>query len=232
VINDRDLMRLHVEALFTRDGAGHLVAVNEPNGVAAPRFFLGRTAGGNAWWLRHDVDPAVGTELVALCESQPTVVDLAAEPGDAAPFIALLARQAPVNRTWAGPAFRVPLNLTASENAVRVTAENAMLLDPYLADWAADVAPGVPMAVALESGKAVSVCCSVRMSPQVHEAGVETHPDFRGRGHAARAVAEWARVAGAMDCIPLYSTSWQNQASLALARKLGLIQYGADLHIT
>jgi hypothetical protein len=35
-----------------------------------------------------------------------------------------------------------------------------------------------------------------------------------------------------MDSIPLYSTSWQNQASLALARKLGLIQYGADLHIT
>jgi hypothetical protein len=35
-----------------------------------------------------------------------------------------------------------------------------------------------------------------------------------------------------MGRTPLYSTSWENEASLALAKKLGLPQYGVDLHIT
>jgi hypothetical protein len=32
-MNDRELMRIHVEALFTRDAAGRLLRVNEPNGA-------------------------------------------------------------------------------------------------------------------------------------------------------------------------------------------------------
>jgi hypothetical protein len=35
-----------------------------------------------------------------------------------------------------------------------------------------------------------------------------------------------------MGLVPLYSTSWKNEPSRAVARRLGLIQYGVDLHIT
>ena len=41
---------------------------------------------------------------------------------------------------------------------------------------------------------AVSICCRVRVSAAAHEAGVETPPDFRGRGHGTRTVAAWARA--------------------------------------
>jgi RimJ/RimL family protein N-acetyltransferase len=232
LINVKDLMQLHVEALFTRDAAGRLVAVNEPGGAAAPRFFLGRTADGNAWWFRHDVDAILVNDLAALCESQPTALEVEAVPGIADPFIISLAREQPVRRTWAGPAFRFPSDLLGSEIAVAVTPDNATLLSPYLEDWRKDVSEGVPMAVVLEDGRAVSLCSSVRVTPRAHEAGVETHRDFRGRGHAARAVAVWARAVSEMGRTPLYSTSWENEASLALAKKLGLPQYGVDLHIT
>ncbi len=88
------------------------------------------------------------------------------------------------------------------------------------------------MAAALEDSKAVSVCASVRLTPRAHEAGVSTHPDFRGRGHAARAARAWARLVRHLRRIPLYSTSCDNVASLALARKLGLREFGVDLHLT
>jgi predicted GNAT family acetyltransferase len=72
----------------------------------------------------------------------------------------------------------------------------------------------------------------VRVTPTAHEAGVETPKQFRGRGYGGQVVAAWASAVRSLGCIPLYSTSWQNVASQAVAHKLGLVQYGTDLHIT
>jgi predicted GNAT family acetyltransferase len=72
----------------------------------------------------------------------------------------------------------------------------------------------------------------VRITHEAHEAGVETLPDFRGRGYATDVVAGWARLVRSLGAVPLYSTSWENAASQAVARKLRLVQYGADFHIT
>jgi len=83
----------------------------------------------------------------------------------------------------------------------------------------------------IEKKKAISVCRSVRISAPAHEAGVETLPEFRGKGHATAVVAVWARAVRSLGSEPLYSTSSGNLASQALARKLGLIQYGVDFHI-
>jgi len=232
VIGARELMRFHVQALFTFDEAGRLVAVNVRGGAVAPRFFLGCTAEGNVWWFRHDLGPALIDDLTTLCEQRSATLDRAAEPAHAVPFITRLSRDDPIRGTWMGPAFRFPSDLPGHPTAIRVTSENASVLSPYLEDWRDDVSGSAPMAVVLEAGKAVSVCCSVRITTHAHEAGVETHPDFRGRGHAARAVSGWARAVREMNRIPLYSTSWTNEPSRALARKIGLIQYGADLHIT
>jgi predicted GNAT family acetyltransferase len=63
------------------------------------------------------------------------------------------------------------------------------------------------------------------------EGGVETLPSHRGRGLAAEVVAAWAAAVRADGRIPLYSTSFGNRASQAVARKPGLIRYGTDLHL-
>ncbi len=57
---------------------------------------------------------------------------------------------------------------------------------------------------------------------------METAADYRGRGYAATVTAAWALAIRASGRIPLYSTSWDNTASLAVARKLGLIAYASD----
>lgn len=227
-----DLIRAHLEALFTADGSGRLVSVNEPGGGVAPRFFLGRTRDGLVWAVRRDLEPGLAADLETLAESVPPGLDPEWVDRVSHSFLTVLARDAPVQRTWTGPAFAFPRELPRADGAIAVTPDNAAVLARYLADWLLDAEQGVPMAALLQGADAVSVCCSVRVTDRAHEAGVETHPDFRGRGHAARVVAEWAREVRARNRIPLYSTSWENHASLNVARKLELVHYGSDFHAT
>jgi RimJ/RimL family protein N-acetyltransferase len=231
-VDARRLMRLHVAALFTQDDNGRLVVGNEPDRNVAPRLFFGRTVRENAWWLRHDVGRAEADELTAACRAEPLRRDLAADPGAVERLSRVLAASDPVARIWAGPAFVCPNGPSDGSSVVPVERTNAELLTPYLEPWRVDVQQGVPMVVSLEGGRAVSVCASVRLTGAAHEAGVETHPDFRRRGHAARAVAAWAYRVRGLGRVPLYSTSWNNTASRGLAARLGLVQFGADLHIT
>ena len=83
----------------------------------------------------------------------------------------------------------------------------------------------------VENGHAVSVCASVRIAKAAHEAGVESLPAYRRKGHAVDAVAGWANEVRKTGAIPLYSTSWDNAASRGLAAKLGLSMFGVDFHV-
>src|SRR6185436_13781001 len=80
----------------------------------------------------------------------------------------------------------------------------------------------------VEHGQAVSVCFCARRSDVAAEAGLETAAAFRGRGLAARVTAAWALAIRASGRLPIYSTSWSNHASLAVARKLGLAACASD----
>jgi hypothetical protein len=74
----------------------------------------------------------------------------------------------------------------------------------------------------------VSVCFCARQSAAAAEAGLETAERFRGRGLGPRVTAAWALAIRASGRLPLYSTSWSNEASLAVARKLRLEACASD----
>jgi len=225
-------MRHHVEALFTHDAEGHLVRVNEPDGAPAPRFFLGRTVDGAVMRFRHDITHDLKSELEAAAKDDVLRENVLDSPLGVSRYEGILGRFAPVLRTWTGPAFCFPQELPTSIGTILVNEGNAQLLSPLLKPWVPDVRLSNPMVALTVDGHAVAVCCGVRRTSVAHEAGVETAPLYRGRGYAARVVVAWARAVRDMDRIPLYSTSWQNEASLAVARKLALIRFGSDLHIT
>lgn len=224
-------MRMHVQALFTHDEDGHLERVNEPDGAPAPRFFLGRTRDGDVWRFRRDVDHDIRRDLEAAIQSDVLTKDAPDSPLSASRYEKILARSALVQKTWLGPAFCFPDELPGTAGTILVTDDNADFLRPLLAAWVPDTRLCQPMFALIVDDSAVAVCASVRRTSDAHEAGVDTAPSHRGRGYAPRVVSAWARAVRDMGRVPLYSTSWKNEASRAVARKLALIQFGSDLHV-
>ena len=229
---DLELMRLHVAALFTHDAMGRMRRANEPGGAVAPVFFLGRTAVGNEWRFRHDVGDDLLSELATLCVNEPVGDHMTLPPYGSTPYSDVLAQYGPIQNLWTGPAYHFPGELPTAVDTALVTVENADVLRPHFEDWLGDIPHCQPFMALVQDGRAVSICCSVRITTDVHEAGVETSPDFRGRGYAGEVVASWANAVRRIGPIPLYSTSWENGASRAVAERLGLVRYGTDFHIT
>ena len=197
-----------------------------------PRFHLARTEAGNFSLFRHDVSDRVVEQVRQYVEREPALDDCEIEPVYRDAYIELLSSQGPVDLVWGGPAYRFPNKATRSaETVVAIDEANAHLLEAHMSDWLPDVPHRQPFVAVVEAGHAVSVCASVRITPQAHEAGVETASMYRGKGHAAQAVAAWSRRIQSMGAEPIYSTSWSNRASLAVANMLGLQRIGADFHI-
>lgn len=232
MLNDLELMDIQVRALFTHTAESRLLFVNEPDGAAASRLFLGRTRGGNIWRFHADLPESLVEELDALCASEPPIeVEFNEPPRHIEKYVRLLEKLAPVKRISSGPAYYFSENIASSKRFVGITESNAEILHGGFEEFVSELPVWQPFVALIEGGRAVSVCRSVRISPKAHEAGVETLPEFRGKGFAGEVTAEWARRVRAVGAVPLYSTSWENKASQAVAQKLGLKCYGADFHI-
>jgi len=229
--NDLALLDRQIATLFRLDAAGNLLAVNEQDEPSAPRLFLGRTKAGNRWHLRHDLPDDLRDELARILATEPVAADLAAPPVTATALRAALAAQAPLVNEWSGPAWHFPEALPGAEIQATVLTDAAPLQRTF-PGWARDFATSQPGAAILREGEAVAVCCSARTSAGAAEAGVNTLPEWRGRGYARAVVVAWAGAVQAAGRIPLYSTSWDNAASRGVARRLELRLYAADFHLT
>jgi GNAT superfamily N-acetyltransferase len=234
VHSDLELLEIQVEALFTHDAEGRIFVDNEPDGDPAPRFFFGRTREGNRWRVRHDVPEETARRLEELAETEPVRDDLEALPVHLDAMLEALRQDHDPVIGHHGPAYRFPEALPDLASVTRITLPNLALLRrmiPNLDGLARDFAWVEPWMAMVVDGVAVSTCFSSRLTDRAAEAGLDTLEGYRGRGYAPAVVAAWARAVRETGRIPLYSTSWGNLASQAVARKLGLIVYGSDLSI-
>ncbi|WP_308639664.1 kasugamycin N-acetyltransferase AAC(2')-IIb [Paenibacillus silvisoli] len=221
-------MELHVEALFTHDQNGRLLAINEPwpGAAAAPRFFLGRSIEGTTLCrFRYDVPETLVAQIESLCADEPINGDIRTKPNDFNAYMDLLQGE----RFTMGPCYIIPSDAKPNMQVVSITRENiaAYRLDGF--EWLTEEIEFVQPCIALvRESRVVSICRSVRITPRAHEAGLETLHAFRGRGYAAAVVAGWAMAVRKRGRIPLYSTSRENLASQKVASKLNLVFYGAN----
>ena len=209
----------HLRTLFLFDSAGRIRGTREPDPEPGPKFALIRGRSSCVWAVRADVPREVAEELDALAGEEPPVASFRDVPVHAERYRTLAG-----GKVSSGPAFAFPELIEESDTTVLVNA--LPLLERHFSGWTAAEIPGrAPVVAVVEDGHAVSVCFCARRSDTAAEAGLETAAAFRGRGLGTQVAAAWALAVRASGRVPLYSTSWENAASLAVARKLGLAAY-------
>ncbi|MQA00468.1 MAG: GNAT family N-acetyltransferase [Dehalococcoidia bacterium] len=231
------LARMHLDSLFALDADGRIASVRDPEGRPAARFHLVRTGEGNLPLVGVRVSDDAARQLFALAAEEPPF-DGARRPRLRERYISVLEADGPLRAETSGPGYVLPDDLAAPDGTALIERGNADLLAPHFQGWLSDgedtlryLEARSPVCVSLEDGAAVSVCMSARLRSAGIEASLETAEPYRRRGHALRAVAAWAAAIRVCGSTPLYSTSWDNLASQAVAARLGARQYGADFSL-
>jgi RimJ/RimL family protein N-acetyltransferase len=214
--------QLQLDTLFVLSESGRILSTRQPLPSPGPAFIPIRGATEVAWAVRDDV----ADELADLARQEPVSPEWQQPPIHARRYQAALRGRV----DW-GPAFEFPEFVPSRDGVVAIHHEAP--LGRHFSGWGAGEieAGAAPMMAVLVDGHAVSVCFCARRSLGAAEAGLDTAPAFRGRGLATRVTTAWAGAVRASGRTPLYSTSWANASSLAVARKLGLRVYATNWSI-
>lgn len=228
LMDDLALMGVRADTLFTYDARGRMVGTNEPDSRPAPRLFVGRTPAGHVVRFGQAVPNDVARQLTAVVERQPAVDALAVPSAMRAALREVLERHGPIGDEGGGPAYRFPESFVQPGGAVEVTDATLDVVRETHPWLYRDLSAWGPCFVVVRDGVAASICFSSRIGARTLEAGLFTLPEHRGRGYAVAVTAAWGAAVRASGRVPLYSTAWENLASQAVARRLGLRMFGAD----
>jgi hypothetical protein len=225
-------LRQHAVVLFDMDANERMTGLNEPDPESdAPRVFVARGRRSMLIRFRADVPADIVSRLGMLAQELPPWDGRRPEPGAFEPLRQAVREWTGVVEESHGPAFRfgVAKRPTTPGDVVLIEETRGHLLDthfPYtrsVLDWRS------PVVGVVRDGAVVSACYSARRRPTACEAGVDTVEAYRGAGLAVAVVAAWAEAVEAAGMRPLYSTSWNNAASLRVASKLDLVAYADTL---
>ena len=215
-----------MRTLYRLDSDGRIVGKPHPEPAPGPLFCIIRGKQSCAWAVRADVPRDLADELGRLAREEPPASDFRDPPLHAERYLSLVE-----GAVDSGPSFAFPEHIPRPQGTVFI--DDVRALDRHFSGWSATEVPyRTPIVAVVEDGYAVSACFCARRTDEAAEAGLETAPSYRGRGLAPRVAAGWALAIRASGRVPLYSTSWSNDASLAVARNLGLDMYASQWSIS
>ncbi len=231
---DPSLPELHLDVLYERDEDGRLARVRSAS-VPSPLVHLLRTPTGNRWLIAADLPSDVAARLDTLFAEEPVLASDEWEQQPPRGLDAMRALVAPFRRRGLecrGPAFAFPDTIASLGDAEVYRPGSSDRIAERLGWIRTTEAFEQPVVVARdEDGVIVSVCHSGRATDAGAEAGLETAASARRRGHALAVTSRWAQLVRHSERVPLYSTSWENEASRGVARRLGLRLYAEDWHL-
>jgi GNAT superfamily N-acetyltransferase len=226
---DLALLQIEIETLWRGDADGRL--------VDGPDLVLAATGAGYGSALGRAVPEALAARLSLL-------VHAAAPPGELSTPPSVLDRCGELLRDalgplglapGSGPSYLIPERVSFRSDAVLVRSDAgdlARLRGANPGNWAddewVDLLEGRlgPWVMATHDARVVSICHTARSGRRGAEAGVWTHPAFRGRGLAAAATAAWAALLRPSGRYLFYSTSRTNHSSQRVALRLALRPLG------
>ncbi|MDO9445440.1 MAG: GNAT family N-acetyltransferase [Dehalococcoidia bacterium] len=226
---------LHLDALYERTPHARILRVRSTD-VGTPLVHLLRTAEANYGLVAASVPREAAEAITRLFAAEPVVGPEAWEeaPPRCAEAVRALLPPASANR---GPAFAFPAVLPsvtpAAGFSIEVLEDLCGVVTAPMVAWIAEAKPAEqPLVVVRDaSGRVVAVCHAARRSDAAAEAGLEVDPSVRRAGLGVAVAAAWAAAVRAGGREPLYSTSWENQASRGVARRVGLALRGEDWHL-
>jgi len=230
-MNDHELMDVQVETLFRRDPDGRLMSANEEHAPPAPRFFLGRMRHANVWLSRHDLPADIARELDCLGRREPVAADfLGVRPVmyDAARTV--LQARAPIVAEYFGASYVFPPGMGLAPGVVAVSPAQASVLRGPMERFAGHLHADQPCVAIVEGGVALSVAYTWRWTERAAAVGVYTLEGYRGRGYAAAVAAAWGCAVRRTGRLALYGHAWDNAASRAVTRRLGLHLIGDEIN--
>ncbi|PEJ57463.1 GNAT family N-acetyltransferase [Bacillus sp. AFS002410] len=218
------LMEMHSKVLFKHNEKGKITHINEPPYDIAPRFYIGSTREGNV--IKY---------LDCLNEEDLSILEKVLNENSSVPFVnilQILSKNNQIDDLWIGPAYVFEQVSEVSPRAVKINNSNKQCLLPNFPYTYDELELKEPCYAIIENNIAVSICCSARQTDEASEASVYTLEDFRGKEYGVIVSKAWAADIQSQGRIALYSTSWDNYASQAVARKLKLVHYGTDIHFS
>ena len=211
-----------------------MVGTNEPWNLQnhdAPLLYVGWGHHTIVHGYRRDAPRAIidsATSVIAGLDHPPALDDRTLEETICGLFPASMHPRV----TYAGPAYRFAGLGGLPTDAIQITRYNIERLGGEVEGLDLEIDFAQPFVAKLVDGHVAATCETVRKTGITVEAGVETRERYRLRGYGRAVVSAWACKAVEMGLVPLYSASWENRASISLARSLGLIHYGSEFSIS
>ena len=224
-----DLELLNIQAELFVDDHGRIADVC---GIT-----IGNAPDGQALWIGADVPEVLASELTRIVES----AQIATNPTEPPPALEHCERLLEATlggrmARHAGPSyvFGTVKRFSSGAHIERSDASSGEgLHDANPGNWGSteweELLEGRlgPWAMAIAGGKVLSICHTpLPLIDRAAECGVWTHPDARGRGHAAAVTAEWARIVQPTRRHLFYSTDANNLSSQRVAQRLNLRPLG------
>jgi hypothetical protein len=219
------LLRLEMQTLWTTDADGRLERMRTAEGGRPPLLAVAASRAGLCWAMSVGVPTDVRDGIARILSTTAGSDAVGWEPETKHELLELLGRVGPLRPPEGGPSFLVPRGLRpptdveiwsgGDDDRERLRGrmlehDRATLLEP----WAAVIV----------DGRVAAVCETARSAPGSVEAGLWTYEPFRRAGLGTAAAAAWAGLVE--DRMAFYSTSWANDASRGVARRLELRPLG------
>ena len=226
----KELLERHIEALFILNSQSKLTAINEPwdKTKPAPRLYVGKAIDGNIIYKFSCNVPSETLEKLEYHIKKET-----ANTNDGIEYIQEYLKILESKNYSGEISYYYDNGKDIIIDDCNIIDENNIkeyTLNEF--EWLKDeIKYCQPCYGIINNGYIISVCRSVRITKEAHEAGIETDEKHRGNNLAGKVLIKWAEDVKNRGCIPLYSTLKENKASQRVAEKTLLKKIGIGISI-